>query len=151
MHSLFVVLMRINSLMCTVGHPPKDDDKIADVTNKPLWGSQRAAAGYHFFRAVPSKHQWRVHFLEVTHGLKSDSAEKPGPFLSFQHLRIEVALARSTSMTPTREPLESSEQSSGDPLKLDRPRVRWLSAGRPRVALQPETRRSSAPGEQLER
>lgn len=48
MHSLFVVLMRINILTCMADHQPEDDDKTADVTNKPLWGSQRAAAGYHF-------------------------------------------------------------------------------------------------------
>lgn len=37
-----------NTLMCMADHQPKGDDKIADVTNKPLWGSQRAAAEYHF-------------------------------------------------------------------------------------------------------
>lgn len=63
-----------------VDYQPKDDDKIADVTNKPLWGSQRAAPRGTVFRTVPSKHQLRLHFLEVTHGLKSDSAGKPGPF-----------------------------------------------------------------------
>lgn len=82
------------------------------------YGAVREAPRGTIFRAVPSKHQLRLHFLEVTHGLKSDFAEKPGPFLSFQHLRYEVALARSISMTPTREPLESSEQSSGDPLEV---------------------------------
>lgn len=115
------------------------------------YGAVREPPRGTIFRAVPSKHQLRSHFLEVTHSLKSDSAQKPGPFLSFQHLRIEVALARAISMTPTLEPLGGSEQSSGDPSKLDQPRMRWLSAGQATGGPPVPNPRSSAPGEQLER
>ena len=143
-HSLFVVLMRINILVCITGHQPKGDDEIADVTNKPLWGSQRAAAGYHFqsgsFKAL-------VAFAFF----KSDSwpqvrFRREAGSLSFQHFRIEVVLARSISMKPTQEPVGGSEQGSGDPSKLDRPRVRWLEAGRLRGTLRPVTRGPQSQG-----
>lgn len=103
-------------------HQPKGDDKIADVTNKPLWGTQTAAAGDHF-QSGPFKASVAFAFF------RSDSWPqvrfcREARSLSFQHLRREVALARSISRKATQEPLGDSEQSSGDPSELDHPRVR---------------------------
>lgn len=140
--------MRINILVCITDHQPKGDDEIADVTNKPLWGSQRAAAGYHFqsgsFKALVAfaffkSDSWpQVRFRREARSFLPALSNRGGIgkiYLNETHPgtrgRFRAGQWRPLEVRPPQGALAVGRQATGDPPARNS--------------------RSSAPGEQLER